>query len=113
MRAIMAERSPPDDLDDDGSKEYKPFTKDDVGVNDLPVSNVKGHKYKIYTLEQTMALIAMGNATTVEPPQKVSKSYPTYSREQVEAWVQEYFTDKEKMSEFLRQRTDQVKKPNH
>lgn len=98
----MAERSPPDDLDDDGTKEYKPFTKDDVGVNDLPVSNVKGHKYKIYTLEQTMALIAMGNATTVEPPQKVSRSYPTYSREQIEAWVKEYNEDMLRMRNLKR-----------
>lgn len=102
MRSVIADRNPPDDLDDDMEKtEYKAFTKDDVGVSDLPVAKTTS-RYKALSLEETQELIARGNASVAEPPHKVSRYYETYSQEQVEQWVREYHEDMLKMQNLKR-----------
>jgi len=112
MRSILAERNPPDDQDDMEEVEYKPFTEADIGVNDLPVAKVS--KYKTLTLEETQALLAKSYAPVVEPPYKeVTRYHETYSREQVEQWVKEYFIDKEKIDGFQRRRQNKGEEPSN
>lgn len=112
MRSVIADRRPPDDLDDDLEKtEYKVFTKNDIGVSDMPIEKASS-RYKTLSLEETMALIAKGNAPVEEPPHKATPYYETYSREQVEQWVREYLTDKEKY-ELLRLRAHPLKKSSN
>jgi len=114
MRSVIADRNPPDDLDDDMEKtEYKAFTKDDVGVSDLPIGKA-APKYRVYTLEETQALIAKSNAPVEEPPHReITRYHETYSREQVEQWVREYLIDKEKLDGFQRGRPNSLKKPHN
>jgi hypothetical protein len=107
MRSIIADRNPPDDLDDMENVEYKSFTKNDIGVSDLPVT--KTSKYKVLSEEETRALIAKGNAPVVEPPHKVTRYYETYSQEQVEQWVKDYLIDKEKQDGYERRRQNKGK----
>jgi hypothetical protein len=111
MRSIIADRNPPDDLDDMETIEYKPLTKDDIGVSDLPVA--KTSRYKTLSLEETMILINKGNAPVVEPPHKVSRYYETYSQEQVQKWVTEHLADREKIDGLQRGRPHTLKKPHN
>lgn len=113
MRSVIADRNPPDDLDDDmENKEYKAFTKNDIGVNDMPYT--KTTRYKTLSLEETMALINKGNAPVEEPLNRaITRYHGTYSQEQVQQWVTEYLIDKEKIDGLQRGRSNTLQKPRN